>query len=213
MAVKIIELAGYFFPNACLSCGNRIAVSEFLCDSCKCLIKGPIPYELSVDGLPVRSYWWYEPSVSDVIRAYKFGKRWRLSKLIAGWLLNLLDQSLPGGGRDYTIISVPTTIQALRERGFDTNSLVLRKLRRMANYRVINAITVAKSVLPQASLTKEERKVAAKGKFSLRIKKLPKKVILFDDVITTGSTIRSCAKLLESAGVEDLKIFSIARTK
>ena len=90
---------------------------------------------------------------------------------------------------------------------------MLRQLRKIVDYRVIDAITVAKSGLPQSSLSKEERKAAAIGKFTLRTERLPEKIILFDDVITTGSTITSCANLLKSAGVKDLKILSIARTK
>ncbi|RKX50419.1 MAG: ComF family protein [Thermotogae bacterium] len=213
MVVKLIEFAGQFFPNNCISCGKRLSPRRFLCDSCEALIKGPIPYEISLGKFSARSYWWYEPPVSDVIKAYKFAKRWRLSKLIANWLLYLLDYSLHSESSDYAIVSVPTTLRALRERGFDSNGLVLRQLRKIVDYRVIDAITVAKSGLPQSSLSKEERKAAAIGKFTLRTERLPEKIILFDDFITTGSTITSCANLLKSAGVKDLKILSIARTK
>ncbi|AKI97282.1 ComF family protein [Kosmotoga pacifica] len=213
MAVKILEIVGTFFPNNCISCGKKLSPRRFLCDFCEDVIRGPLPFSFSLGKFTARSYWWYEPPVSEIIKAYKFNKRWRLSRLMAQWLFTLLDSCLPAAGTDFSIIPIPTTFRALRERGFDSNGLILHQLRKIANYEVTDALIAIKSGLPQSSLTKEERKRAVEEKFALKTGRLPDKIILFDDVITTGSTITYCAKLLKDAGVKELKILSIARAK
>ncbi|MFO7882376.1 MAG: phosphoribosyltransferase family protein [Kosmotogaceae bacterium] len=162
-----------------------------------------------------RVYTWYEPPFSDMIKAYKFHNRERISGWLAERLFVLLVETLPENIRvKPPIIPVPTTITALRTRGYDTNRKILKRLSRKLNFILLEALVATGRHTPQTLLDKKERE-KMKSKFRLRSDniKLPEEIVLFDDVLTTGTTIKDCIKTLKEAGVKKIHVRTLARTK
>ncbi|MGM0439385.1 MAG: ComF family protein [Patescibacteria group bacterium] len=77
---------------------------------------------------------------------------------------------------------------------------------------VVSLLKKSKKTKKQANLTREERLKNVKDAFEVKDKKVPKKLILVDDIFTTGATMRECANKLKRAGVKKVWGFTLART-
>ena len=78
--------------------------------------------------------------------------------------------------------------------------------------RVLSLLKKSKQTEKQSELTREERVKNVKDAFEVKDKNLPKKLILVDDIFTTGATMRECANKLKRAGVKKVWGFTLART-
>ena len=115
---------------------------------------------------------------------------------------------------DY-IIPVPLHISKKRERGYNQSDCICDGLAEVLDISVIKkCLKRKKFTQTQTKLSREERKLNVKGAFELREKFKniiqEKNIIIVDDVITTGSTILECARVLKAAGCEKIIACSIA---
>ena len=108
---------------------------------------------------------------------------------------------------------VPVPFRRIRktQQGWDQIQLITVLLRKYWNIPVLNILRRRKSG-PQKLLGYEERKLNIKGKIKLRYsaKDLPEKILLLDDVFTTGATGSECAKVLLNAGVSEVDMLTLA---
>ena len=76
-----------------------------------------------------------------------------------------------------------------------------------------NSLYKIKNNKPQSTLKKEERQENVIGVYGIKNKKIlqNKKIILIDDIFTTGSTVNECSKILKQSGVKQIGIFTIAK--
>lgn len=198
-------------PNYCAGCSNPIPHSFIVCERCESKMNGPLFSSSSYPHIDqAYAFWRYETPMSEILRQYKFFGRHRISKYLAKVVFRTiyevaLDMTLP-------VVPVPTTTDALRRRGFDPNRLILRHLSKMIDFTVLDALVSTGSRQQQSLLRMDERKKNVKGSFLCRKKTLPEKVILFDDVVTTGATASECAKMLKASGVVNVVLISVARS-
>ncbi len=205
-------ILGKVFPNFCAGCAKQISFLALVCDSCESSMRGPMTFHYKLPYVDrAYSYWWYDPPFSEIIKQYKFSGRHRLSKYFAELVFKTmitlsLDVEVP-------IVPVPTTPEAIRRRGFDTNRMILSSLNKKLDVSVVEILTTRGMRQQQSSLGMEERKENVRGSFVIVNNRLPDRVILFDDVVTSGSTIRECAKTLKDNGTSEVTLVSLARSK
>jgi len=116
------------------------------------------------------------------------------------------------------VVPVPLHLRRLRDREFNQSAVVSSRV--AASFEKEHAPFVLKRVkdtAPQASLTRiKERRDNVRSAFSLRKeikgKIRNRKVMLFDDIFTTGSTIEECSAALIHAGAEEVKALTVFRT-
>ena len=213
------------FPKICLGCGQE---GKYMCDKCLGnlkLLKPVCPYceHPSIDGFThtkcrkvygldgLTSIWDYEGAIKKAILALKYkystevGKELATSfslELVAGW-------PLAKG------VLVPIPIHWHREnvRGFNQSEEIGRSVAKEMDWEFNPELLIkTRQTASQAELPVEKRKQNLKGAFALNSKfRLPDSVLLFDDVFTTGSTIREAAKILKRAGVKKVWGLTIAR--
>ena len=107
----------------------------------------------------------------------------------------------------YSVCPLPTSKQSLEKREFESVEYLL-ELSKIPYQQLFQHIGKGKK---QSEKTREER-MKLQQPFVLKEKvKLPVKILLFDDIYTTGKTIRLAAKLLQDKGVEDIKLFTVFR--
>ncbi len=149
----------------------------------------------------------------ELIHRLKYGKKGHLSRP-----LGLLTVHHLGGYLDETgvemIVPVPLHPRRLRERGFNQAILLadfLSRSRRIPISR--NNLRRIRWTEPQVNLSPEERMKNVRGAFAVRRPELfrDKKLLLFDDVYTTGSTVSECAKVLKRAGAGEVHVATVAR--
>jgi ComF family protein len=148
----------------------------------------------------------YEGILAEAINLYKFQGIRRLAGPL-GALLSDFDAT----GFD-AVIPVPLTIAGLRGRGFN-QSLLLAKVfsDRKSIPLVIDGLLKCRETSPQIGLSARDRAKNLKGAFSAPGRFDGMRLLLVDDVMTTGSTANECAKQLLEAGAIDVSVLTLAR--
>jgi ComF family protein len=212
-------LASFFallFPARCLGCGEQLNVCHppLFCQSCRTKI---VPFPAccaSQDDFPfaIHALFLYQEPISNLLVHLKFnGDLSGLSTLAAlareaGTERLLQEPDL--------ILPVPLHLSRLRWRGFN-QSLLLAKACFPSWQRKISLDLLQrhKPTLPQLGLSGAERRSNLLGAFSVRnpSQLTGRRVLLVDDVFTTGSTLRECAEVVRQAGVAEIEAFTVAR--
>ena len=118
-----------------------------------------------------------------------------------------------------TIIPVPISKKRKKERGYNQSLLIAKELVKQVNKEkktlslCVDALEKIKNIVPQSTLDKENRLQNVQGVYQLKNKEqlIGKKILLIDDIYTTGSTVRECAKVLQQVDVEKIDVFTIAK--
>lgn len=190
---------------SCRICGRIIGDGREVCG--ECILKRP-PF------LQHLSYSRYRGLLKKLILLYKYGEIEKLKHLFAGYYEELyreIDSSAGSGGFDY-LVTVPP--DRGRKREFDHLYRVGKVLsKRLELPLLTGAMVKKKKTPPQAGLSKAKRLSNLNGAFAVArapsIKK--KKLLLIDDVCTTGTTVSKCAALLKRHGAE-IVVLTLARS-
>ena len=146
----------------------------------------------------------YDEQAKEFMERYKFAGDCAVAFLIQEDLKRELKTYLKQG---YTICPLPTSKQSLEKREFEAVEYFL-ELSKIPYQQFFYHIGKGKK---QSEKTREER-MKLQQPFVLKEKvNLPAKVLLFDDIYTTGKTIRLAAKLLQDKGLKDVKLFTVFR--
>lgn len=106
---------------------------------------------------------------------------------------------------DWTLVSVPLHRRRFAERGFNQAELFCEHLVRLVGLQKVNALVRHTSRPPQATLGKEDRRMNIKHIFEAdAVSVRHKKILLVDDVYTTGATMNECARMLKGAGAREV---------
>lgn len=225
------------YPYRCPSC-KRIVDSDFVfCLDCwKKLqfIKKPMcnicgdAFQFSIDDkaicakcLSTKPYYdkalccfIYNKTISRAILEFKFYHKTFLSKFFAKFLIVTIKEII--NDVDY-IIPIPMSLQRLRWRGFNQSLLLVKQIAKLTNKQIIaDLIIKIKHTEAQSKLNHKERKQNLNSAFKTNKKYLEviknKNILIIDDVITTGTTVNNCSKVLKKAHVNKVFVASIAKT-
>lgn len=158
----------------------------------------------------------YDFPIAPLITKFKYQQQWALGHLLATLLAEQLQQRYANGllKADY-LITVPQAKARLRERGFNQAEMLCKWLSKALTIPVqTNLITRIVDTPPQQQLSAKQRLQNLKKVFAVNsstdIKNLHLAVV--DDVVTTGATANTLAKLLYQAGATRVDIYAVART-
>jgi competence protein ComFC len=112
--------------------------------------------------------------------------------------------------KDYYVAFVPVTKRKLIDRGFNQSEILAEKIAKNLDLKIFSALIKIKDTEDQAKLDFEKRLNNLKDVFKVKSNP-PKKIILIDDVKTTGSTLKECAKVLKEAGAREIIALTILR--
>jgi ComF family protein len=148
----------------------------------------------------------YEGILSDAINLFKFHGVKRLSKPL-GRLLLCFDTS----GID-AVIPVPLSVGGLRNRGFNQSLLLAKTISDDREIPlVIDGLFKRFETPPQIGLSAKERARNLKGAFIATTTFTNQRIMLVDDVITTGATANECSRQLIAAGASEVVVITLAR--
>lgn len=150
----------------------------------------------------------YSDAAKLAIKAYKFDYKRSAAKDLAFLLAGVL----PYFGDEWVVSYVPATGGHVRERGFHHTRLIARHVAK-AQGCAMKETLLRVTTTSQKGADRQTRKAQLKGAFSPIPEAVKnKKILLIDDVITTGATIEACTKELLLAGATDVQVAAIART-
>lgn len=153
----------------------------------------------------------YTPPLQDAIRLLKYQGKVSLAMPLAHLMLN----TLPRLDTIDLIIPVPLHHERLCQREFNQALLLADYIGRHLNISVSYTNLVrATSTLPQTSLSRKSRLKNLRHAFAVQrpAQLVNKRILLIDDVFTTGTTVNECAKTLRRAGSADVFVLTLART-
>lgn len=155
----------------------------------------------------------YEGTIRRVILQYKFQEKSYLYKTIVNFLLK--NEKLFEIIKSYdTIVPVPISKKRKKERGYNQSYLLARDIANKTGIKLENNVLFkTKNIIEQSKLNKEDRLINIQGVYELRNsqKIQNKKVLLLDDIYTTGSTANECCRMLKNANPFKIGIFTIAK--
>lgn len=200
----------------CPRCGLMFktkAAENHLCSKC---LKTERIYETA------RAAGVYQTALMAAIHCLKYRGKTRLAVPLGKLLFSVFLTNWEIGTVDL-VIPVPLHVKKLRKRGFNQSVLFVRDWPQWINntYREAMGLTVShqsvirqKQTLPQTGLDKKERLKNVKNAFYV---KSPgeirgKRILLVDDVYTTGATLAECAEVLKKSGALKVDVLTLART-
>lgn len=229
---------GLVYPEVCQVCGEQRAgpAESFICQECRAtvrFIEPPfcarcgLPFEGEITGsfecsncrerdwpfVRARSAVVAQGKLLDVIHRYKYNRAMWFEPFLADLLVRKAKPELALETWDF-IIPVPLHPTKLREREFNQAERLARRL--SAETGIPLQTRWLRRVLPtktQTLLSREERLANVKRAFSLR--GVPpvagKRLVLVDDVFTTGATTAACAEILHGAKAASVCVWTVAR--
>ena len=232
------DILNFLLPPRCINCGKIINDENGICTECFNQITFISEPYCSCCGLPFdktigvnknmlcpkcvkqskknfrysRSAIKYETISKNMILAFKFADKTENVKVFAKWL-KLAGKDIFEEGAD-VFIPVPLHYRRLVERKYNQSALLAKELSALTSIPTnFDSLVKHKATKPQVSFTSAGRRKNIKGAFSVKYaeKIKDKRVVLIDDVNTTGSTLNECAKVLLKAGAKSVDFLTLAR--
>ena len=229
-------ISSLLYPPVCSICSAAVAADEYLCDDChakapritspfcaRCsepfsgAISGPfhcancanqtLHFEAAVAAYRARGI------VRKLVHDFKYGKQMHLRHLIARWLQAAFEDARIHDRPFDVIVPVPLHPARERERGFNQAALLAELRGREMSVPVRAALERVRHTTTQTAFDRAERMKNLHNAFRLRknvdVRHL--RVLLIDDVLTTGSTLSECARILKRAGATSIYAATAAR--
>ncbi len=198
----------------CPGCGNWPESSRTLpdplptlCGECR---RSPRPWTLALAHAP------YEGQLRELILAYKFQGRMQAGRVLQECLLHAYERgarTLPGFQAPDLLVPVPLHPRRLLRRGFNQSREIARLLSARHGLPIDQKCLLrVRRTTPQMELRREERVENIRGAFGADATRVAeKRVLLVDDIMTTGSTLEECARILRNAGAIRVDVLVLAR--
>lgn len=178
----------------------------------------------------------YEGIIRKLILNYKFNEKSYLYKTFVNFLLK--NEKFFKILKSYdTIIPVPISSKRMNERGYNQSELIandiVRQIGETSSKHLLNKILIIyknsikraececvtdclikdKNIIEQSKLNKEQRQKNIQGVYILKNKEklVNKRILLIDDIYTTGSTANECCKILQEAKPKKIDVFTVAK--
>jgi ComF family protein len=231
------SLASLVFPDDCRLCGqplrdlSRVPVcqaclrlpaplaADFFCVTCRTPFSNPFPLDASgrcalcrgnLQGFDASySFGAYEGALRELIHLLKYDRIRTLARPLGDFLM----VAYPREERFDAIVPMPLHWRRRWRRGFNQSELLAREISRRCGLPVVRAVRRVRATASQAGLTNAKRRANVSGTFAPARRRPVRglRVLLVDDVMTTGATASACSRALKSAGAKYVAFLALAR--
>lgn len=205
----------YSGSENCIICGTYSAEEELICKSCLNKIElCNSSFIINKEGIKIKCYSaaYYKTTAAELIKRLKYKCDFNCGIVLSNLLINLIKLK----NVNYDIITyVPMNKKALRKRGFNQSKFLAKCISESFNKPVKECIIKVKPTKDQIGLDQTSRFDNLMNSFKIYDRTVieNKKVLLVDDVITTGATAFYCCKELLNNGAEKVTILTAAKSK
>ncbi len=188
-----------FLPSRCLICSRSAPSSMILCEDCLQKLRDLTPVYARTSTRTIQTihfFDYYDSPLTRLIKSYKYGAHISLAPFLALYLSEMFRYTvLPK-----TIQPVPSHRHSVRTRGFSASEQVADVCKRhfLPDLQILNLLKRTGKYVPQASLKGvEHRRMNAENSYRIMNREIPDEILLFDDIITSGSTMESIARQIK----------------
>ena len=208
--ITIIEtIVNLIYPQVCSICGK--VNTQALCNRCKVKLEKEFKfqtdnYEEDINKNFVQHHYFfkYQNLIRNQILSLKFHEKPYVYKTIVKFLRNM-QKSFEKLKMYDIIIVVPISQKRKMERGYNQSKLLANEISKIIHAKIItNVLYKIKNTVPQSTLNKQQREENAKDAYRVKnIQKIQnKKILILDDIYTTGNTVNECANILIKNGIK-----------
>jgi ComF family protein len=213
---RLLALA---LPAPCLACRRPLPAGPAALGLC-----APCRSRLRIDGAGLRglqlgggarahaaclhAVWIYAPPMDSVIAALKFRRLDYLGRHLAAAMLAVLGERL---AEVELVVPVPLHWRRRLGRGYNQAAEIARPLSRLLGVRCEHLLRRARATRPQTALGRGERRRNPRGAFRAGRRLRGERLLLVDDVVTTGSTLLAAARCLAQAGAGPVTALAAGR--
>lgn len=213
------QILNLIYPQTCGICGKLNKNS--LCNKCEIALKKEKNINIINQGEEIENKYFnelmyifkYESQIRKLIIDYKFNEKSYLYLTFVNFLLK--NEKIFENIKKYDkIIPVPISKKRLKTRGYNQSLLIARKIANKTNLELLNnCLFKTKNIIEQSKLNKEDRIKNIQGVYELQNKQLieNKKILLIDDIYTTGSTVNECSKMLSQGNPTEIGVLVLAK--
>jgi ComF family protein len=203
--------------RACLRTPEPLA-ADYFCASCRTPFQNHFALDeegrcalcrLGLRGFDYAySFGAYEGTLRQLIHLYKYGR----VKPLARPLSDLLATALPRDQRFDAVVAVPLHWRRRAARGFNQSELLAKSMAQRCGIPVMRPVRRQRATQVQAGLSNTNRRRNVAGAFTAKAGAVNGlRILLVDDVMTTGATASACAQALKRAGARSVSLLTLAR--
>lgn len=207
-------LGGVLAPPVCWSCSGLSRRGDSLCGSCRASLHRLAPEPVLLSGVCVWAPFAYSGPARDLVRALKFRGALGLADSMAAQIVaNAPDGLLEPAqvAARCTLVPVPLHPRRLRSRGYNQAAAIGEAIGARAGLGVLDCLVRSGPSITQVGRDRATRRAGPAGSIRI-VGGAPEKVLLVDDVVTTGATLGACRDSLAAAGAREIGAVCFART-
>lgn len=218
-----------FFPKRCLACKTLILPEEALCEDCAeklyvipepiCLGCGLSQAECECNGKKtpysgVLALFYYEDVAMNAMQNFKFYGSRHSASFFSSAMISSIKENLSDISFDM-IVPVPMSKKSTRKRGFNQSRILAEDISKVLNIPCITSLIKVQENRQQHFLSAAEREGNVFGVFDVEDGDIfeGKKVLLCDDIKTTGATLKECAQVLKIHGAKEVFCVTACATR
>lgn len=202
------------FPISCLGCGKE---GVWICSDCQAAVSafpGKDAGRIKISGIDeiIIATSYENELIQKAVHLLKYKSIASLAEPLAQIILR--NTGIKSMEKNSLFVSVPLHKQRRRERGFNQSELIAKHLADAEGWETGNSVLVRKRhTAPQMKLDREDRLQNLKDAFVLNKSVVNKNIVLVDDVLTTGGTLKECAQTLRAGRPRKITAVVVAHGK
>lgn len=151
--------------------------------------------------------------VRELIHRFKYGREFHLRRILGGWLCEALADRRIAAMEAFVLAPVPLHPARRRERQFNQSEALVEWVSQRRNVPCASPLKRTRHTVTQTQFDRKSRMRNLRGAFALRHNARVKdqSFLLVDDVLTTGSTLDECARVLLEGGARSVRAITVAR--
>ncbi|MGL4656281.1 MAG: ComF family protein [Sarcina sp.] len=193
----------------CISCGCEIE-EDVLCKKC---LEQSSEVQCSYDILNLKDIWscrYYSQAMRSLVIEYKEKRNFEVGE----YFIKLLEEKIKKENIEFDFITfVPSNKSTIKRRGFDHGEYLAKAISERFDKKVIQFLNKKEELIAQKKLTAYNRRENIKNAFEiLNIELENKRVLLIDDVLTTGNTLSICKEIIEKNNKVDIILLTVIKS-
>lgn len=202
------ELLDLLLPTPCCGCKR---LGSILCPACLESLVGS-PRMVTREGQIGWAYCAFEDQASQILNAFKEDGQTRVAVTLATKMLPLLANFSKIDSNAIKLVSVPSRSSSFIKRGFVPAKVLANALGRQSKLQSVAALKFCRPVEDQAGLGSSQRRTNLVDSMTAKFSMKGYRVLIIDDIVTTGATMLEASRALTAAGAEVVGFLAFAET-